>query len=479
MSRAWVTLAQCSLLAGSLLWFEPLFATDKDLSASVHQLVKDAVAQGPLASLTVSIRKDGTTLLTDSLGSADLEQGVPAKPGGVYAIGSISKSLTAYCILTLVHQGKLQLTSRLQDLLPDYTGPGRSATLLHLLTHTAGIPDYAGDSAPDRIADPARHYTEQQVVELFSHEAPAFAPGTHWQYSNSGYYLLGLVIEKVTGRPYPEAVQDLLLSPLDVRGIEMDYRAPLMKERVRGYTLDSHRALVNASSYDAIIAWSAGGYRATADELTLYIDRLFSGRVPAAVHSLMFTEARLSDGTPISYRPIALFHGSLQGHEEYYHAGGIWGFAAHVAYFPGDRLAISLLTNTDNGAVSLAHLNAQVARLALRLATPRVVDLSLSESEGRRLTGIYCLRQSMSGNAQIHIAYEHGSLVASGDWPADWSSGARLRYQGAVRFVPTSDDDLVVDFDQTPERPTTLRLDTNRIGTLSASLCPSHERESQ
>src|SRR6185437_10041332 len=118
---------------------------------AIDRVMQDALVRGRLASLTAQVRRGGQIIFSKSIGYADLEQSVKATPDGLYAIGSITKSMTAYCIFTLVSEGKLKLSDRLSDILPDYPGPGGQATILQLLTHTSGIPDYAGDSAPDLI----------------------------------------------------------------------------------------------------------------------------------------------------------------------------------------------------------------------------------------------------------------------------------------------------------------------------------------
>jgi D-alanyl-D-alanine carboxypeptidase len=438
----------------------------------IERLMQDAVANGRLASLTAQVRRDGQVIFSQSVGFADLEQGVKATPDGLYAIGSITKSMTAYCIFNLVNEGKLKLSDRLTDILADYPGPGGHATILQLLTHTSGIPDYAGDSAPDLIGDPARLFSEKDVVALFAHHPPVFNPGERWQYSNSGFFLLGMVIEKVTGRNYDDVVHEMLLTPFGLTHVLMDYRQPLMKDRVRGYSHGADGRVQNAPVYDATIALAAGGYQASVGDLTRYIEVLFSDKVPPAIHSMMLTQMTLNDGTPISYRPSALVAADLQGHRIFSHAGGIWGFHAFVSYMPEDKVAIGLMTNTDDGPVSLAELDRKIARIVLDIPHPAVHDYPLSKREGELYSGKYCLRELLMSGSEVTVAYD-GQHLTFARGTSESSSPARpLRNQGGGRFVPGSDDDAEVRFSTAKNAATSLRWTNSPGGTLSGPRCP-------
>lgn len=438
----------------------------------IERLMQDAVANGHLASLTAQVRRDGQVLFSKSVGFADLEQDVKATPDGLYAIGSITKSMTAYCIFTLVSEGKLKLSDRLSDILPDYSGPGGRATILQLLTHTSGIPDYAGDSAPDLIGDPTRLFSEKDVVALFAHRPPVFNPGEHWQYSNSGYFLLGLVIEKVTGRNYDDVVHERLLTPFGLTHVLMDYRQPLMKNRVRGYSHGEDGRVQNAPVYDATIALAAGGYQATVGDLTRYIEVLFSDKVSAAIHTMMLTPMTLNDGTPISYRPSALVAADLQGHRIFSHAGGIWGFHAFVSYMPEDKVAIGLMTNTDDGPVSLADLDRKIARIVLDIPHPTVRDLPLSKREAERYEGKYCLRELLMSGSEVTVGYDGEHLTFARGTSGSSSPARPLRNQGGGRFVPGSDEDAEVRFSTVKNAAAGLRWTSSPGGVLSGPRCP-------
>jgi CubicO group peptidase (beta-lactamase class C family) len=440
--------------------------------------MQEALTNGRLASLTAQVRQGGQVIFSGSVGLADLEQDVKATPDGLYAIGSITKSMTAYCIFTLVSEGKLKLSDRLSDVLPDYSGPGGRATILQLLTHTSGIPDYAGDSAPDLIGDPTRLFSEKDVLALFAQRSLVFNPGDHWQYSNSGFFLLGLVIEKITGKNYDDVVHEMLLTPFGLSHVLMDYRQPLMKNRVRGYTRGADGRVENAPVYDATIALAAGGYQASVGDLTRYIELLFGDKVSPAIHSMMLTQMTLNDGTPISYRPSALVAGDLQGHRIFSHAGGIWGFHAFVSYMPEDKVAIGLMTNTDDGPVSLADLDRKIARIVLNIPHPQVHDYPLSRREGESYAGNYCLRELLMSGSDVTVAYDGTHLTFArgttelGRAPTSSPPLRQLRNQGGGRFVPSDDDDASVRFSAAKNAAMAIQLDSSPGGTQSGRRCP-------
>ena len=438
----------------------------------IEGILQNAVTNGRVASVTAQVRQEGQVVFSSSAGYADLELGVKATPDDLYAIGSITKSMTAYCIFTLVNEGKLKLSDRLADILPNYPGAGGQATILQLLTHTSGIHDYAGDSAPDLIGDPTRLFSEDQVVALFAKHPPDFAPGEHWQYSNSGYFLLGLVIEKVTGRPYEDVVHDLLFAPFGLSRILMDYRQPLMKNRVRGYSHGADGSFQNAPVYDATIALAAGGYRSSVGDLTRYIETLFSSKVPQSVHDMMLTPMTLNDGTVISYRPSALVASRLQGHLIVSHAGGIWGFHAFISYMPADHVAIGLFTNTDDGSIDLADLDRQIARIVLNIPRPLVRDLPLSRRDGESFAGTYCLRELQVAGNEVTVAYDGKSLSLTQTVSGGAAHVTALRNQGKGVFVPSGDDDATVRFPVGHNAARDLQMDKSPGGSLFGSRCP-------
>ena len=443
--------------------------TDPPRGDGVDATAIDAILQGAreryhLASITAEVRRNGAVVYARSLGYADLQHNVPATPQSLYAIGSITKSLTSYCILTLVDRGQLTLDSKLGDVLPDYDGPSRNVTILQMLTHTSGILDNAGDSSPALFDDPVRNYTEREVVDQFRSKPLVFPPGTRWQYSNSAYYMLSMVIAKLTGRPYGEAVEELLLTPFGLHNMVLGERSRIIKNRVMGYTLDEHGQIRNASAWDAVLPLGAGAYLASADDLTQYVTSLFGGGVPPAIRGMMRKAVSLADGTRVQYLPAAFVESDFHGHPKVAHAGGIWGFQAFVAYYPRDKVAITVLINTDSvvaaNNASVGSLERKVARVALGIPPVKVVDLPLAAAEARRYVGTYVLPELLPSGDAVSLSYANNALIMSlGPRPTYITSqgtpdvarepAARLiplLNQGGGRFVLKDNDEAGLTF---------------------------------
>src|SRR5688572_8973342 len=213
-------------------------ASAQDSRALVHYIdsvATAAVAEQRTAGVSVAVVKNGRTVLAKGYGFADLENDVPATPETVYRIGSVTKQFTAAGIMRLMEQGKLSLDDTLQKFLPDFPTQGNRVTVRHLLNHTSGIRSYTSlgpkwqrvmrlDLAPD------------SMVALFANEPFDFKPGDAYRYNNSGYFLLGVIIEKLSGKPYGQYLQDEFFTPLGLKSTVYCDQAPIIKRRAQGYT---------------------------------------------------------------------------------------------------------------------------------------------------------------------------------------------------------------------------------------------------
>lgn len=434
-------MAICCL--GSLTCRSAQAAPGSGESAEIGAILQGARARWHLVSITAEARRDGQVIYARSLGSADLQNDVPATPQGLYAIGSITKSLTSFCILNLVNEGKLELSSKVGDILPYYDGPSRNVTIRELLTHTSGVLDYAGDSAPALFGNPVNHFTEGDVVDEFKDKPLVFEPGSHWQYSNSGYYLLSLVVEKVSGQSYEDAVRRFVLKPFALDEMALGQRAPIINRRVMGYTIDARGRVQNASGWGAILPLGAGAFLASADDLTLYIADLFSTKIPASVHRMMFDRVSLPDGTVVNYLPAALVESDFYGHPKFSHGGGIWGFLTFITYYPKDRLAITVMANTDNVVSSenpqVSGIERKIARVLLGIPQPRIARLPLDASEAAKYVGTYEMPEYLMSGDRVSFFYAHQALFMSlGSRPTSY-----INWQNAQKGVRYQDSSVI------------------------------------
>jgi CubicO group peptidase (beta-lactamase class C family) len=226
---------------------------DEALAGQLDQRLSDLFKPDAPGAAVLVVR-GGEVILRKGYGLANLELGVPIQPEMVFRLGSVTKQFTAMAILMLSEEGKLALTDDITKYLPDYPTHGQTITIEHLLTHTGGIKEYS--SVPTWPALSHTDVTPQELVAVFQNEPLDFAPGERWAYSNSGYILLGAIIEKVSGLSYAEFIQQRIFTPLGMTHSYYDDSTHLIPGRVAGYTPTAD-GYVNAEDLSMTHAYAA------------------------------------------------------------------------------------------------------------------------------------------------------------------------------------------------------------------------------
>jgi len=292
------------------------------------------------------IAERGEVILSRGYGLANFEWSVPNASDTRFRVGSITKQFTAVIVLQLVEEGALALDGRIVDYLPGYPRPqGELVTIHQLLNHTSGIPSYTGFPGfmEDDVRDP---FEPDSLVALFAGLPLEFEPGSRFRYNNSAYVLLGLIIERVTGRPYAQVLRERVLDPSGLAATGYDHEEEIRKRGASGYvrTLDGYE---NAPYLDSSIPYAAGMMYSTVEDLygwdqVLYSDALF--RDPASKEA-MFTPGLEDYGHGFFVRDTTAGDpGPAVRVIE--HGGGIFGFSTIFRRFPADRHAIVLIDNT-------------------------------------------------------------------------------------------------------------------------------------
>jgi len=405
---------------------------DRALVAYVDSVAGAAVAQNRTAGVSVAVVRGGRTVLSKGYGFADLENDVRATDQTVYRIGSITKQFTSASIMRLAEQGKLSLDDTLQRFFPAYPVQGNRVAIHHLLNHTSGIRSYTS-MGPKWARTMRLDVAPDTLVALFSAEPFDFAPGTQWRYDNSGYFLLGMIVEKASGKPYPQYVQDELFTPLGLTGTRYCDQRPLIKHRAQGYMPLPNGQLGNADLLSMTQPYAAGSLCSTVGDLVTWTRALSSGKVvSAASYARMTTPDTLNNGRRLNYG-FGLNVGALQGHREISHNGGINGFISELHHYPNDSLIVVVLTNTEGPtAPALQRL---IAKRALGIYPPPTVPLA--PADAARYAGNYKL-----GQVPVRIYVENGQLRAQ---PQGQRVG-RMRHLGNGRFVDEDDDNVVLQF---------------------------------
>ena len=344
-------------------------------------------ADGPGAAVLVKWK--GEIVLRKGYGMAQMDLGVPVVPEQVFEIGSVTKQFTAAVVLRLAEQGRLSLSDPLTEFLPDATFGGATITLEQLLAHTAGVPNYT--DMPEWIPRWREDMNLETLMALFESKPLDFPPGTLWSYSNSGYVLLGAVIEKVTGKSYEEVVESELFAALGMTDSRYGHQEEIVRGRVAGY-VKGPEGWANAPYLSLTQPYAAGSLMSTVDDLARWSDALEAGRVISpASRDRMFTSAVLrggdQDGVATRYG-LGNAMTEVAGRPTHEHGGGIHGFTCDLLRVPGEELLVVILSNNPTQDThDLAHRVAESVLGVPQKEKPAPLKLSAAELDA--YIGVY------------------------------------------------------------------------------------------
>lgn len=394
------------------------------------------LSEGTAAGFSIGVLRENSVVFAEGYGTADLENAVPAGPETVYRIGSLTKTMTAVAILQLAERGLLRLDDTVGRFLPDYPAPGRNVTIHQLLSMTSGIPNYTMDPRLDYFREQLAH---DSVVALFSGRPLQFTPGERYDYSNSNFYLLGLIIETLSGQSYAEYVQQNVVAPLGFEDTRYCPNRPIIPRRAEGYLL-SEGELANARPISVAWAYAAGGYCSTASDYMRWFGALGAGAlIERAWFDRMASKTRLSSGIESGYG-YGVAVDELGGHRQLSHSGNLDGFQASVSYFPDESLTVVVLVNTEDAGAS--DLKERIARHLLgvrRLTLDDVADRPINTADRLRYAGAYEL-ETMP--VRITVTDTGGTLHVS----VAGQSPMRMLYQGDHQFVLAEDPETSLQF---------------------------------
>ena len=310
-----------------------------------------------LLSKAYEVRQfNGSALVADAsgvvfkkgYGYANFEWQIPNAPDVRFRLASITKQFTSMVVMQLVAEGKLKLDGKLTDYLPDYRkDTGDRITIAQLLNHTSGIPSYT--SQPTFFAESSRDpYTPVEFVKKFASGDLEFEPGSKFTYNNSAYFLLGVIIEKVTGKPYADAVQERIFTPLGMKSSGYDLAAPVLPKRASGYE-PRGGDVVNAPYLDMTVPYAAGSLYSTVEDLYLWDRALYTDRLLRDdLKKHLFTPTLQDYGFGWVIKKVRLDDGKSEL-GTISHAGGINGFSTRIFRVPETKELVVLLDNTSRG----------------------------------------------------------------------------------------------------------------------------------
>jgi CubicO group peptidase (beta-lactamase class C family) len=349
---------------------------------------------------SVLVARDGKVILSKGYGSANLEWEVPNSPSAKFRLGSITKQFTAACILLLEERGKLKVEDPVKKYMPDAPAAWDKVTIFHLLTHTSGIPSFTG--FPDYHSTEATPTTPEQLVARFRDKPLEFQPGEKWNYSNSGYVLLGYLIEKISQQSYSQFVQENIFNPLGMKDSGYDSNTAVILHRASGYS-PGDKGISNAGYIDMSIPLSAGGLYSTTEDLLRWEQGLMGGKLLSAASLQKMTTPFKSDYA------FGLAVHTANGHKVIEHNGGIEGFNTALAYYPEDKLTVVVLANLNGGAPeSIASNLAALARGEKVVLPSERKEIAVSLAILEKYVGTY----ELMPNFDIVVTLEGSQLMS-------------------------------------------------------------------
>jgi CubicO group peptidase (beta-lactamase class C family) len=364
----------------------------------MEEVVQSYVSNGQFTG-SVLVARGGDVLFSKGYGLANREWDIPNAPNTKFRLGSITKQFTAAAILLLQERGKLKIDDAVKTYLPDAPEAWDKITIFHLLTHTSGIPSFTGFSEYRQmklIDTPV-----EQVVAKFRDRPLEFEPGEKWAYSNSGYLLLGYLVEKVSGQSYAAFVQENIFTPLGMQHSGYDSNSALIARRASGYARRPGGP-VNADFVHMSIPHGAGALYSTTEDLLRWEQGLFGGKLLSA-ESLqkMITPFKNDYG-------LGLMINETEGRKRISHGGGIQGFTTMLAYYPDSKVSTAVLANLNGRAADqiAAHLGKLAHGEAVQLTTERK-EITLPRETLAAYVGTY----ELTPQIKVMITLDGGQLM--------------------------------------------------------------------
>jgi len=374
----------------------PSFAQD---TARMEQVIQSYVKNRAFMG-AVLVARGADIILDKGYGSANLEWDIANAPTTKFRLGSLTKQFTAASILLLEERGKLKVEDPITNYLPDAPPEWGRITIYNLLTHTSGIPNFT--SLPEYNTLKTANTSVEKTVASFKGRPLDFGPGEKMSYSNSGYLVLGYVIEKLTGASYGKFVLDNLFTPLGMQDSGYDSNTAVIARRASGYS-PSAAGLVNAGYIHMSIPHAAGALYSTTEDLLKWEQGLFGGKIVSAVSLEKMTKPFKNDYA------FGLTSRIDKGRRVIWHNGGIDGFNTSMAYYPETRTVVIVLSNVNGPAADTLgpQLGALVHGDPVKLPGERT-EIGLPASTLAKYVGAY----ELAPTATMTITLEGDHLMA-------------------------------------------------------------------
>lgn len=330
----------------------------QDLSSRIDQKLEEKFTENGPGAVFLVVKK-GDIIYKKAFGMANLELQVPMETNNVFEIGSMTKQFTAVSILMLMEEGKLQLNDEITKYIPDYPTQGNLITIHHLLNHTSGIKNFTSVKGLNAIAN--NDMTPLEVIHFFKNEPMDFTPGEQFKYNNSGYVILGHIIEKTSGMSYADFVERRIFKKLDMSSSHYASHASVVPNRASGY--HKREAYINSRHISYSIPFASGSLMSTVDDMLKWEEAIKNHvLLSKETTDKAFANYRLNNGELTNYG-YGWHVETLNGTKSFEHGGSIFGYKSMGVYLPKEDIYVIGLSNCDCN--SPTKITRDIAEMAL------------------------------------------------------------------------------------------------------------------
>ncbi len=356
-----MNLKSLSILTIFILFLETKAIFSQNLKAYIEELSKKEIKDENGPGLSLLVAKNGETIYQSSFGKANIELNVNMNTDNIFQIGSMTKQFTAIAILMLEEEGKLSITDSITKYIKDYPN-GHKITIHHLLTHTSGIKDFTKIKTLKDIT--SKEMSPTMMIDFFKTEAVDFKPGEKFDYNNSGYFLLGHIIELTSGLTYKDFIEQKIFKPLSMIHTSYNSDRNIIMNRAYGYQ-KKDTTFVNKTVINYSIPFASGALMSNLEDMLKWQNALSKGLLLKKENvNKAFRKYKLNNGEETNYG-YGWHIRTINNKVSLEHGGSIFGFKSMAVYIPEEDIYVVGFTNCD--CISPTKLIQDIAKFALEL----------------------------------------------------------------------------------------------------------------
>ena len=345
-----------------------LTAEDARQTAKVDAYVGEQMKTLHIPGLSLVVLRDGHVILAKGYGKANLELDTPASEKTAYALYSITKTFTAVATMMLIEEGRVSLADPIAKHVPDLPAAWQGVTIRHILTHTSGLPNWRDYSS--KLRDMESDYTKAEVLNLVTGLPLVFPSGERWEYVETGFFLLGMMIEKISGKTYEQFLRERIFQPLGMSDTRLDSRAEIIPNRADGYSWRDG-GFRNAVWYSPTLTFSTAGLVSTVLDLAKWDAALYTERLlKRSTLEQMWTSPELNNGQLVTETGLGFglspFTKNQRVHRRVGHVGGAEGFATAMSRFVDDKVTVVVLSNAGQQGFTISGVANEIASFYFR-----------------------------------------------------------------------------------------------------------------